>query len=137
MKLATVICAAMFCLLTFGCQADLSPAGAYGDPYPAPYNDPQISVLSEDLRTVLGFHPATIVHKARQPMQVQVPVRNLAERHYLIDYRGLFYDENGMQLEPVMKWAMASLEPKEVVYLKANSVDANAESYRLEVKWAR
>ncbi len=47
-------------LLAFGCESpNRAPAGGYGDPYPAPLNDPQISVLSADLRPWLGFHPAT------------------------------------------------------------------------------
>jgi uncharacterized protein YcfL len=121
-----------------GCQApDRAPGGGYGDPYLAPLNDPQISVLDPELRQWLGFHPASITRGGADPMAVQVPVRNLAERGYLIDYRILFYDANGMEIEPVMGWKMVSLEPKQVVRLKANALGRNAEAYRLEVKWAK
>jgi len=126
------------CLFVPGCEApDRSPPAGYGDPYPAPLNDPQISVLSAELRPWLLFHPAIITKADRQPMQVQVPVRNAAQRKYLIEYRILFYDERGVELTPTMSWSMVPLEPKQTVRLKAGALDELADSYRLEVKWAR
>jgi uncharacterized protein YcfL len=133
-----VLCLVLASLLATGCEApDRSPAPGYGDPYPAPLNDPQISVLSEELRPWLLFSPATITKGDRRPMQVQVPVRNAASRKYLIEYRILFYDENGVELEPLMGWTMVPLEPKQMVRLKAGALDAAADSYRLEIKWSR
>lgn len=126
------------CLFVPGCEApDRSPPAGYGDPYPAPLNDPQISVLSAELRPWLLFHPAIVTRTERQPMQVQVPVRNAAQRKYLIEYRILFYDERGVELTPTMSWSMVPLEPKQTVRLKAGALDESADSYRLEVKWAR
>ncbi len=121
-----------------GCATtDIAPGAGLGDPYPAPYNDPQITVLSPELRGWLRFHPAVVIREAKHPMDVQIPVRNIADRQYLVDYRILFYDGNGMELEPVMGWQMVAFEPKQVVRLKANALDVEAESYRIEVKWAR
>lgn len=119
------------------CQTDISPSGGLGDPYPAPINDPQIAILSPELRPWLGFHPAIVVDDGERPMHVQIPVRNLTSRDYLIDYRVLFYDANGVQLEPVMGWAMEALRPKQTVRLDGKALDERAVSYRLEVKWAR
>jgi uncharacterized protein YcfL len=138
MMRSAVLCLVLACLFAAGCEApDRSPPAGYGDPYPAPLNDPQISVLSEELRPWLLFHPAIVTRADRQPMQVQVPVRNAASRKYLIDYRILFYDENGVELEPLMGWKMVALEPKQTVRLKAGAMDESADSYRLEIKWAR
>lgn len=120
-----------------GCQTDRSPSPGMGDPYPAPINDPQISVLSPDLRPWLGFHPAIVVDDGRRPLSVEVPVRNLSERQYLIDFRILFYDENNSEISPVMGWETAVLEPKQVVRLKRSALDRDAVNYRLEVRWAR
>lgn len=124
-------------LLLGGCQTSKAPSPGGGDPYPAPYNNPDISVLSPELQPWLAFQPATVVRSTGKPLAVQIPVRNMADRGYLIDYRYLFYDENGMEIEPVMGWTMQSLEPKQVVYLKANALDEQAKTYRLEVKWSR
>ena len=138
MMRSAILCLVLACLLTAGCEApDRSPPAGYGDPYPAPLNDPQISVLSEELRPWLLFHPAIITKDHRRPMQVQVPVRNAANRKYLIEYRILFYDENGVELSPVMGWRMAPMESKQTVRLKAGAMDAAAETYRIEIKWAR
>ena len=70
-------------------------------------------------------------------MTVQVPVRNLADRQYLVDYRIVFFDEHDLQLEPAMGWRMVALQPKQTARLTANALSADAVNYRLEVKWAR
>jgi uncharacterized protein YcfL len=122
-----------------GCQSppDTSPSAGRGDPAPPPYNDPQISVVSPELRDWLGFQPALVVQDGQRPMQVEVPVRNLTANLYLIDYRFLFYDADGREMAPLMGWRMQALEPKQVVRLKAKALSTDAETYRLEVKWSR
>ena len=70
-------------------------------------------------------------------MIVQVPMRSLAEYTYNLDYRYLFYDQRGLLLEPAMAWVSITLAPKEVIDLKANSLDNTARSYRLEVRWSK
>ena len=137
--LATITLATTLACIV-GCQTiDTSPGAGRGDPYPAPVNDPQISVLNPDLRQWLGFQPAAITnqHTPDRKMRIEVPVRNLAERQYLIEYRYLFYDANGMELEPVMGWQMVPLDPKQVQRLKGQALANEAEGYRLEVRWAR
>lgn len=121
-----------------GCQHDTSPPAGFGDAYPAPLNDPQIAVLDESLREWLAFHPAIITPSSNGvPMQVEVPVRNLAQRDYMIDYRIIFFDENDRTLDPVMGWTPAPLREKETIRLRAGALDTRAEAYRIEVKWAR
>ena len=97
---------------------------------------PQISVLAPDLQPWLSFHPAAVVNDGERPMQVDVPVRNLSDQLYLIDYRILFYDDNGLQLEPGMGWRMEALRAKQTGRLRARALSSDADSYRLEVKWA-
>ena len=118
-----------------GCAADKSPGAGQGDPWIAPYNDPQITVLTPELRSWLGFQPAVVV---REPtLTVQVPMRNMSERTYLLAYRILFYDQDGMELDPKMGWKMVPLSPKQNVRLRANALDERAVNYRFEVKWSR
>lgn len=124
-------------LLAAGCQDPTAPSPGLGDPYPAPLNDPQISVLEPELQRWLRFHPARIDHEPGRPMQVEVPVRNLADRQYLIDYRVVFFDGNDMTLEPTMGWRLLALEPKQTARLAAGSLSSDAVNYKLEVKWAR
>lgn len=124
-------------LLGSACSTDPAPSPGRPDPFPPPINNPQISVLSPDLRKWLGFQPAVVVPAGPGPMQVQVPMRSLAEYTYILDYRFLFYDERGLLLEPTMSWTTINLEPKEVIDLRANSLDSTARTYRLEVRWAQ
>lgn len=137
---AAAMLALVASLVTAGCESgppDVAPSPGLGDPYPAPFNDPQISVLSPELRPWIAFHPAIITRDPRRPMQVEVPVRNVTDRQYVLDYRFVFYDEDGREQEPVMGWALQALDPKQVARLKAGALDAEARDYRLEVRWAR
>jgi uncharacterized protein YcfL len=127
----------VLCLALPACETSKAPGAGYGDPYPPPGNDPQITVIPEELRPWLGFQPATIVKDGLRPMQVQVPVRNLSETMYLLDYRILFYDARGMEIEPVMGWTQLALRPKQTLRISARALDLDAETYRLEIKWAR
>ncbi len=124
------------CLLTAGCQPDIAPRPGLGDPIPPPYNDPQIAVLSPALQPWIRFHSAIITDEEGVPLQVEVPVRNLTDRLYLIDYRFIFFDRRGRELES-FGWQMQELRPKQTVRLKANALSTDAMDYRLEIKWAR
>jgi hypothetical protein len=121
-----------------GCSPpDTSPGAGRGDAYPAPMNDPQISVLDPELREWIVFQTANITREDERPLYVQVPARNLTERQYLIEYRYLFFDENDKQLTPTMGWKFASLDPKQVVRLDGSALSNEARDYRLEVRWSR
>lgn len=136
----SLLAGAMFgSLLTIAaCQpADRGPSPGMGDPVPPPLNDPQITVLAPDLREWLAFDTAIITRMESQPMAVEVPVRNMSDRLYLIDYRFTFYDEHDRQLDSADGWQPAALEAKQRVRLKANALSAHAANYRLEVKWQR
>ena len=134
---AMLVCLLMWLVMT-GCQEpNLSPSPGLGDPYPAPMNDPQITIVSPELRQWLRFHAAIVMDDGERPMQVQVPVRNVTQKQYLIDYRFLFYDANGMELEPQMGWAMKALLPKQTTRLMGKALSTESVCYRLEMKWAR
>jgi len=138
MKCCAMLSMIFLSLLLAACESPSpAPPAGMGDVYPAPLNDPQISVLSPALRDWLAFSPAVVIRQPGRPLHVQVPVRNLAQRQYLIDYRFLFYDVNGTELEPTMGWTFAALQPKQILRLKAKALDDRAETYRLEVKWAQ
>ncbi len=127
----------VICMCVLGCAGPpIGPSPGMGDPYPAPLNDPQISVLSPDLRPWLAFHPARLEYDGKRPLQVEVPVRNMADRRYLIEYRFLFFDSGDVELEPTLGWRSAVLLPKQTVRLKAGAMSPAATGYRLEVQWA-
>jgi len=141
-----VILSAASCALVLACgpiacsSPDTSPSAGRGDSYPAPMNDPQISVLDPVLRDWIAFQPGTITHEGGvndRITDIQVPVRNLTERVYEIEYRYLWFDSNGRQIEPLMGWTFARLDPKQVVRLDGNASLVDARDYRLEVRWSR
>ncbi len=131
-----VVCA-LAVTLTVGCQSQQgAPSSGLGDPWPAPVNDPQITVLSPDLQQWLRFHPARIDMDPGRPMQVEVPVRNLADRRYQVSYRITFYDGSDVEVPPTMGWRLETIDPRQTARLSAGAMSAEAVNYRLEVKWA-
>jgi hypothetical protein len=127
-------------LFSSGCQStppDTSPSAGVGDWYPAPMNDPQISVVSPELRDVLWFQPAIVTNDGQRPMVVEVPMRNVTTEKYLVEFRIIFFDEHDRQLNPVMGWEFMPVLPKQVVRLRRSAMSTDAEGYRLEVKWSR
>jgi uncharacterized protein YcfL len=130
-----VVCA--LCVVSTGCKTDTAPSAGMGDPYPAPMNDPQISMLSPELREHIVFQPAIITKDGQRAMTVEVPMRNTTYNKYLLEYRYLFYDASGRELGPVMGWKFTPLDPKQVVRLKESAPAVEADNYRLEVRWSR
>lgn len=128
---------AALAMILAACATDPSPSPGQPDPTPPPGNNPQITVLDPNLQRGLGFGNAVVIPAGEGPMKVQVECRNLTNYEYLVDYRFLFYNENGIQLEPVMGWRQVSLLPKQLQMFSANSLDNTARNYRLEVKWSR
>ncbi len=119
-----------------GCQTQQgAPRSGLGDPWPAPVNDPQITVLSPDLQQWLRFHPARIELDPGRPMQVEVPVRNLADRQYLVSYRITFYDAADVEVS-TMSWRLEAIDARQTSRLTAGAMSSEAVNYRLEVKWA-
>ena len=74
---------------------------------------------------------------ADRPMSVEVPVRNLADQRYDVDYRIRFYDENDLEVPPTMGWRLLTIEPKQIARFSASAMGPEAVGYRLEVKWAQ
>jgi hypothetical protein len=136
---AAVLSAALLMLAPLsGCEADKSPSPGMADPYPWPQNSPGVEVLAPELREWLGFQPAIIDPGDEQmPMRVEVPVRNLADRAWTIDYRFIFYDANGNTLEPVMAWKSLRVYRKQTFRVDARAMSPEAKNYKLEIKWAK
>lgn len=125
-------------LATLGaCQKTLDPSPNAGllDPVPAPANNPQVSLGSPELAQLLGFEPG-ISERRNGLLHVAVPMRNLTNNRYTLDYRFVFYDENGMELTPQMGYQEIILDPKEQRRPATNAPDGRAVAYRLHVKWA-
>lgn len=115
--------------------SDPSPNAGLLDPVPAPANNPQVSLGSPELQQLLGFEPG-ISERRNGLLHVAVPMRNLTNNRYTLDYRFVFYDENGMEVGPQMGYKEIILDPKEQRRPATNAADGRAVAYRLHVKWA-
>ena len=127
-----------FALATSGCNSpNVAPSPGRPDPYPAPYHDPEITVLDADLAPWLAFQPASIVADENTPMQVSVDCRNLTDKNYAIDYRFTFFNRRGQEVRPVMSWTQKVLQERQLVQLTAGAMSTEAVRYRLEVRWSQ
>lgn len=119
------------------CQKPNNPAPNAGllDPVPAPANNPQVSLGSPELTQLLGFEPG-IVERRNGLLHVAVPMRNLTNNRYTLDYRFFFYDEDGIEVGPQMGYQEIILDPKEQRRPATNAPDGSAVTYRMHVKWA-
>lgn len=118
------------------CRVDRDTSPYAGQPDPdRPNVNPRIITSTPDLMVALGFdEPITLRENAI--LNVAVPTRSLGDERYLIDYRFVFYDEHGREVEPVMGWRFIALEPREQRRLSASALDSRAQDWRLQIKWA-
>jgi uncharacterized protein YcfL len=117
-----------------GCESP--PGVAATDPIPTA--DPRLSVLDPVGRALLRFQPPVVVDRDPNPLRVQVPVTNVSDRDtYYADYRFIFFDVDGLQLEPVMGWEFVPFDPGQSQRMIGTAVNPRATTWRLEVRRAR
>lgn len=105
------------------------------DPVLSPANNPRITVIQPELMELLGFD-APIVTKDAGRLRVAVPVRNLTDTRYTLDYKYTFYDEVGREVRPAFGYQEFILNAKEQRRPEAAALDTTAVDWRLQIKWA-
>ncbi len=117
------------------CQSSTAPHVGAGDPVPAPANNPNILLQTKDLQKSLGFD-RVIESDDDGLLTVTVPVRNLSDHHYYLDYKFAFYDKAGREVKPMMGWKEIVIPPRTQSQMSVNAMDEQAKRWRLEIKWA-
>lgn len=120
-----------------GCttQRDTSPFAGRRDTVAAPANNPRIVTSSSDLMQSLGFDEPIVVRRD-DLLTVSVPTRNLGSDRYLLDYRFVWYDKDGMELRPAMGWREVVIEPRDQKRIAANAIDSRAVDWKIQLHWA-
>ncbi|MCA9292663.1 MAG: DUF1425 domain-containing protein [Phycisphaerales bacterium] len=111
------------------------PNAGRPDPVMAPANNPRITVIQPELMELLGFD-APIVTKDQGRLRVAVPVRNLTDTRYTLDYKFTFYDEVGREVRPLFGYQEMILDAKEQRRPEATALDTTATDWRFQIKWA-
>ena len=118
------------------CQSkSTAPHTGQPDPVAAPANNPNIELMSGDLQRSLGFD-SPIVADDDGLLTVTVPVRNLSDNRYQLDYKFIWYGAQGREAKPLMGWKEISLGPREQRQMTANALDTGAKRWKLQVQWA-
>lgn len=133
----TVASLALVSLALTGCnqQKDVNPWVGQQDPVASPNNNPRIVVSQADLLNSLGFDQPIVLRKD-DLLTVAVPTRNLGDYRYLLDYRFVWYDADGLEIRPAMGWKEVAIEPRDQKRIAANALDARAVEWKLQVRWA-
>jgi uncharacterized protein YcfL len=139
MNRALTVLSAVCVLLLAGCETPphQRPVTGLPDPVAEPFNQPKVMLLAPELQPLLAFPPAVVFNDPGRVMEVEQPVRNFTDETLMLDFRIIFMDDRGLELEPVMDWEFVPLRSKQIRRLKANSLDASAADYRVEIKWAK
>ena len=130
--LALVLSAALLA----GCKGPdlvMAPNTAAQDPLPAGAY-PQI-VLHDELQLALvkerpDIRPATDT----MPMKVRVPLRSVVDRTTNVQYRFVFYNAAGDQVNRNPTWRSLSFPPRTRRFVEANSIALDAVEWELEVR---
>jgi len=120
-----------------GCnnQRDTDPFVGQQDPVASPANNPRIVTSSSDLMRSLGFDQPIVVRRD-DLLTVSVPTRNLSNERYVLDYRFVWYDNDGMELRPAMGWREVVIEPRDQKRIAANAIDSRAVEWKVQLRWA-
>jgi len=118
-----------------GCDTTKAPYTPRADTI-AQQDYPQVTVTG-DLRKWVALN--TPVVEKGDVMKVSVPVRLMSDtgEYARVQYRFQFLDKNGVPMRVQPDWRFQTLEPRNQVFLTANSMDAGAEDWRLEIRSAR
>jgi len=122
--------------LVSGCEQDTAKPPGRIDDDPLPSSEyPQIAVL-EGLKGWLAA--GKIVEEPGPPVAVTVPVRALTDDKELsVQYRFFFLDEKGIPLDGNPDWHYMKMPSRSQVFMRANALDSNAKTWRLEIRPAR
>ena len=136
MRTRYALCAVLLSgLLLAGCQGDKMPA----QPRFEPIEDyPQITaaqVIGKDL----SFSDPIVRGADLQgtPMRVIVPVRPRLDEAVPVQYRFIFFEDDGAPIRPIMDWRYELLPGRSQTHLEAAAMDADAADWRLEIRKAQ
>lgn len=123
-------------LAVLGCQSpSTAPYAARPDPEQPPYSNPRVQLISGDLVRSLGTEKP-IVTRDDDLLMVTVPLRNLSDNNYYLDYKYVFYDSKGREVRPAMGWKEIVLPPRTRRDFTANALDEKAVDWKLMIRWA-
>lgn len=102
-----------------------------------PFTPPQVTFADPRLakRTAIGT-PVLTRDPQSQLLYVQVPIRNLTDHQFPVDYRVKFVDRNGQVLNET-GWAHKYLAPNVPDQISVNSLSSRAADFQLDLREAR
>lgn len=118
-----------------GCQQNVpAPVAGRADPY----LPQQINLSQNDLRQRTAFlQPRLARDSQTELLFVEVPARATTNQQLYVEYRVVFIDESGMEINPEASWVRKTLAPNVWTTLTANSTTARAADFRMDIRYQR
>ncbi len=125
---------ALLLSLIVGCQSIPAPVPGRADPY----IPEQINLGQTALRQRTAFQQPRLARDAQTDLLfVSVPVRATTDQQLYIEYRTVFIDDHGMEINPDAAWVRKTLAPNVWTSLTANSTSAHAIDFRMDIRYGR
>jgi uncharacterized protein YcfL len=120
--------------LVIGCQSVPAPVPGRADPYVPE----QINITHKALRTRTAFlKPAVNRDADTDLLIVSVPARATTDQQLYIEYRTVFLDDRGIEINPNASWVRKTLAPNVWTALTANSTTPRAADFRMDIRYGR
>lgn len=117
-----------------GCQSVPAPVPGRADPYVPE----QINIAEKALRQRTAFQQPRVVRDAETDiLHVSVPARATTDQQLYVEYRTVFLDEHGMEINPDAAWVRKTLAPNVWTTLTANSTTPRAADFRMDIRYGR
>lgn len=118
-----------------GCQSSVpAPVPGRADPY----IPQQINIADKNLRTRTAFMQPNLARDAQTGILfVSVPARVTYEKQLYVEYRTVFLDDRGMEINPDATWMRKTLAPNVWTTLTANSTTPRAVDFRMDMRYGR
>jgi uncharacterized protein YcfL len=125
---------AMLLALIVGCQSVPAPVPGRADPY----LPEQVNLTEKALRVRTAFLQPNLNRDAETDiLYVSVPARATTDQQLYVEYRTIFLDDRGMEINPGASWVSKTLAPNVWTTLTANSTTPRAMDFRMDIRFGR
>jgi uncharacterized protein YcfL len=98
---------------------------------------PNVSIANASLQDAVKLNDPTVTRTEQGLLQVIQPIRAAANEQLFIEYKFVFFDEQGRVLRPEMSWRYKRLEQRVPDTITATSTSPDADDYRMLLRWSR
>ncbi len=117
-----------------GCKASTGPIGAAPDEVT---EYPTVTMSQATLRNAVAVQPPIVSKRADQLRTVTLPMRSESDQTLHVEWRILWYDDEGLPVLPAMTWRPMVLDPRQPKTISVTAMTVRATDYNIQMRWTR